>query len=239
MTVSRPKLALLPLTLLAAACGSDPPPKQEADDPALSGALADQIMVDPDLAQQNKADAAINVTGPPVTELPPIDRSPQAIAAARAEALKLAGGTIRPAPAPQKGDATTATLAEAVTAAQVAQAAKGPAGRCAGKAEYSAMWAAKLPAELSVYPRGAVQDAAGTDSDGCALRVVSFRTPVPPAEVVDWYHTRVTAAGYGATHRIEGKDHALGGSRGPAAYIVYARVLEDGLTEVDLVSSGS
>lgn len=237
MKPCRPMLALLPLAL--AACGSDPAPKQEADDPALSGALADQIMVDPDLAQQNRADSAIAVSGPPVTELPPIDRSEQAIAAARAEALKLAGGRLRPAPAPQTGDATTASLAEAVTAAQVAQAAKGPAARCAGKAEFSAAWAAKLPPELAVYPRGAVQDAAGTDRDGCALRVVSFRTPVPPAEIVDWYHTRVTAAGYGATHRIEGKDHALGGSRGAAAYIVYARVLEDGLTEVDLVASGN
>ena len=125
------------------------------------------------------------------------------------------------------------------TAAQVAEAAKTGKVDCAGKAEYSMKWASSLPEALGVYPRGAVQEAAGTDSDGCRMRVVSFATPVAPEDVIDFYFTRVRAAGYDAKHSLDGKDHVLGGSKGSAAYLIYARKLDNGVTEVDLIASGS
>ena len=76
-----------------------------------------------------------------------------------------------------------------------ARAANAPNGRpCAGMVEYTAAWAAKLPDAFPVYPRGAVQEAAGTDAGGCALRVVNFQTPVPVSEVMDFYFTRAAAA---------------------------------------------
>jgi hypothetical protein len=132
-----------------------------------------------------------------------------------------------------------ASLVEnAATAAQVAQAARANKLDCAGKAEYSMNWASSLPEPLGVYPRGAVQEAAGTDSDGCRIRVVSFATPVSPQDVIDFYFTRVRAAGYDAKHRLDGKDHVLGGSKGNAAYLIYARKLDNGVTEVDLIASG-
>src|SRR5690606_31844647 len=121
---------------------------------------------------------------------------------------------------------------------QVAQAARTGNVDCSSKVEYSAQWAARLPQGLEVYPRGAVQEAAGTDRDGCRLRVVHFVIPVEPKDVMDFYFTRATAAGYDARHTLDGGDHVLGGRKGGSAYVVHAKAGEGGLTEVDLVVSG-
>ena len=91
---------------------------------------------------------------------------------------------------------------------------------CTKKAEYSATWAAKLPKDLPVYPRGAVQEAAGTDADGCHLLVVNYVSPVTPKDVIDFYFTKATGAGYGAEYRMDGSDHVIGGRKGGQAYVV-------------------
>ncbi|MDE2596459.1 MAG: hypothetical protein KGL44_06230 [Sphingomonadales bacterium] len=236
-----PLILALGAALLLAGCGSkktdDADPAES--DPALTGALGDQIMVDPDLTGQNRGNSAISGGGPASAELPPQAKSPEAIAAARAEAAQLAGGTIQPAPAPGAAGNASDTAA---TAGQLASILPADGGKqCADKVDYSAVWATKLPATFPVYPRGHVQEAAGTDKDGCSLRVVNFITPVPVKDVVDFYYTRAKAGGFDAEHSLEGKsgtDHVLGGSKGAAAYIVTARSLANGLTEVDLVANG-
>ena len=227
--------SLASLALLAGCGGRDSPDGEGAEtDPALSGALEDQIMVDPELAGQNGAAAD---AGTASIELPPEQRSPEAIAAARKEASALVGGALQSAPQPVAGG--SAPLVEkAATAAQIAASSKAAATDCAARVAYSANWVKSLPEALSVYPRGAVQEAAGTDSAECALRVVSFVTPVAPGDVLDFYYTRLRKAGYSASHRTEGSDSVLGGGKGQQAYVVYARKLANGLTEVDLVSSG-
>lgn len=234
-TPARLALSSLASVILLAGCGgSDTAEKPRSEsEPAVTSALGDEIMVDPELAGQQGGAATSQI------ELPPEQRTPQAIAAAKAEALKLAGGAIQPAPAPVAGGSVTKLVESAATAAQVAAAAKTGNVDCAGKVQYSAQWATSLPDALSVYPRGAVQEAAGTDADGCRLRVVSFVTPVEVSDVIDFYHTRARAAGYDATQQAEGQDRVLGGKKGAAAYLVYARKLDNGLTEVDLVASGS
>ena len=78
----------------------------------------------------------------------------------------------------------------------MAQQAKAASEDCTKKAKYSATWAARLPRDLPVYPRGAVQEAAGTDDAGCHLRVVNFVSPVTPRDIMDFYYTKATAAGY-------------------------------------------
>lgn len=223
------------MLILLAACGS----KQEApvpveSDPAVNGALGDQIMVDPNMSGNNGAALAANGGA---IELPAQQRSPEAIAAARDEAMVQVGGTLKSAPAPKPG-AASSLVESAATAAQVAQEAKAASTDCTQKAQYSATWAAKMPKDLPVYPRGAVQEAAGTDDAGCHLRVVNFISPVTPKDVVDFYYTKATAAGFGADYRMDGSDHVLGGRKGGQSYLVYARKLGNGLTEVDLIASG-
>lgn len=231
-----PLLANLVGMLILAGCGGSgeksPAPKAE-EDPAITSALADEIMVDPELAGQQGGPGASNI------ELPPEQRTPEAAAAARAEALQLAGGGIEAAPAPAGAGDMGKLLESAATAAEVAAAAKTGKVDCAAKVAYSAKWATMLPPALAVYPRGAVREAAGTDSGGCRLRVVNFTTPVTPTEIVDFYYTRARSGGYDARHQVDGKDHVLGGRKAGGAYLVYARGLDNGLTEVDLVVSGS
>jgi hypothetical protein len=206
-----------------------------ASDPALTGALGDQIMVDPNLTGQGKGAVAAN---PEKIELPPEQRSPEAISAAKAEAAKMAGGLIKSAP-PAANGGINPLVETAATAAQVADAAKTAKTDCSQKVRYSMSWVTQLPDPLAVYPRGAVQEAAGTDSDGCKLRVVTFVTPVTPGDVMDFYYTRLHSAGYSAQHKIDGRDQVLGGSKDAKAYLVFARKADNGLTEVDLVASGS
>ena len=98
--------------------------------------------------------------------------------------------------------------------------------------------AAKLPQPFPVYPRGNVQEAAGTDAQGCSLRVVSFTTPVGLRDVMDFYHSRALQAGYKADYVRQGGDDVLGGTKGGASYVVYARKLPSGRTGVDLVTNG-
>ena len=83
-----------------------------------------------------------------------------------------------------------------------------------------------------------MQEAAGTDQAGCALRVVNFQTPVAIDDVVDFYFSSASKAGYSARRVRDGGDDILGGVKGGASYVVYARRLASGATEVDLVTSG-
>ena len=83
-----------------------------------------------------------------------------------------------------------------------------------------------------------MQEAAGTDVAGCALRVVNFVTPVPLGEVMDFYFTRARNAGFSAQLVLQDGDTVLAGVKGRASYVVYARRLRTGATEVDLVTSG-
>jgi hypothetical protein len=232
-------LALAPALLLAACGGS----KEEAEnakpdgDAAASSALGDQIMVDPDLATQNQANSAVGANYAN-GELPPEMKSPEAISRARAAAINLLGGPGKVRKAPQAMAVSGKLPADSAysTAAQIA--ARPGNGDCTSKVDYTAQWAAKLPAAFPVYPQGAVQEAAGTDDGGCSLRVVTFLTPVPLGDVVDFYYTRAANAGYTLQHLKDGDDDVLAGTKGTASMTVYARQNASGTTEVDLAASG-
>lgn len=241
-TGSRLALGVVSPALLLAACGgaeADAGALPEMDDAVLATALADQIMVDPDLVGQSQANAAISV-GPASGALPPEILSPEAAQRARAEALMLVGGPGMMKKAPQAVEVSGNLPPQSVlTAASRAAAAPGGDVNCAERAQYTARWAARLPDAFPVYPHGAVQEAAGTDEGTCALRVVNFVTSVSLADVMDFYFTRATAAGFSAQRVKEGGDDVLGGMKGRASFIVYARPFVGGGTEVDLVVNGS
>ncbi len=227
--------------LMLAGCGWFGGGTDEAvreEDPATTDALGDQIMYDPDLAGQNRADSAAFVPSGNGS-VPTVDGDAQAIAAARADALRIVGGPGKMQKAPQPREVTRALPADAaLTAAARAAAAPGGNGDCAARVEYTMQWAARLPAAFPVYPRGAVQEAAGSDASGCSLRVVNFITPVPLGEVMDFYYSRARSAGFSAQRVLQAGDDTLGGVKGAASYVIYARRLPAGNTEVDLITSG-
>lgn len=195
-------------------------------DPALAASLEDQIMVDPSLSAQANRDA-IRPPGEPARA--PIPNTGPGTAPSAAEL-----GTLRSAPAAIAMDAADSPA----TLGALAQAQKG--GNCgAGDMNYSAAWAAKLPADMPIYPKARVTEAAGKDVNGCSLRAVSFTTATPVQGVLDYYFTRATAAGFAAEHRASGDEHMLGGTRaaGDAAFVVIAKPAQGGGTEVDLIAN--
>lgn len=230
MTIRARLYAVALGALMLSACGGrqpEPAPTGEGAvaESELTGNLADQIKIDPSLA------AAQSTEPPP--ELPADQRTPAAINAAKAEAAKLAGGTIAAAPAPSSDSASEKAIAEAG-----ARLAGGPAN-CPAKVTKGPAWAARVPAALAAYPRGHVIDAAGSDAAGCSLRVLNFVTPVGIEDVLGYYYTRVRADGMSAARRTEGADAVLGGGSAVRAYVIYARPLSNGLTEVDIITTGS
>ncbi|WP_246543782.1 hypothetical protein [Novosphingobium profundi] len=222
-------------SLLLAGCGGSKEPTAPSSDPAVSGALGDDIMVDPQMAGQDGA--ALSADDGAIT-LPPQDLSAETIADARKKAAALAGGALKPAPQP--GNGGLAPLSEgAATAAQVAKAAQLAHTDCTAKLDFSNTWAAKLPKELPVYPRGAVQEAAGIDKDGCAMIVVNYATAMSPSDVLSFYYTLADKVGYTAQVARAKGQYAIGGRKGGKAYVVYVnKVGSSAVTEVNLVTSG-
>lgn len=235
----RPALtvALIPLMMLAACGGGADEAGADGEmDPATQAALNDPIMVDPDLAGQNEANAAL--TGGGSASLPAEATTPAAIKGAREEAMALVGGSVNLKPAPTAKVIAGAVPANAVLTAAT-RAAMLPGGTdCAAAVEYSAAWAARLPATFPVYPRGSTQEAAGTDKGQCSLRVVNFLTPVALDDVLSFYHSRAVSGGYTSEHLKVENDNVISGTRGAASFVVYARKQANGLTDVDLITSG-
>lgn len=235
----RPALsvAILPLMMLAACGGNgDDTPSDGEIDPAAQAALNDPIMVDPDLAGQNEANAALTGTG--TASLPAEVTTPAAIKGAMEEAMAMVGGSVHLKPAP-KAKVVAGEIPETAVLSAASRAAVLPGGTdCAAAVEYSAAWAARLPVTFPVYPRGSTQEAAGTDKGQCSLRVVNFLTPVGLDDVLSFYHSRAVNGGYKSEHLKVGNDNIISGTKGAASFVVYARRQAGGLTDVDLVTSG-
>lgn len=235
-------IVLLPLAL--AACGGSAD-NQNVDaldneitantaDPALMGALQDQIMVDPQLAGQANKDAIRPPSQPYSAPLPS-----ETVAAAKAAMPK--EGELLKAPAPSGKCDACAAQEQAITLATLAakQKDKRTAG-CAAKLSYSAAWAARLPTGMPLHPQARVTEAAGAQDAQCALRVVSFSTPQPLQTMIDWYYTRAVKGGFTAEHQAKDGQHVLGGTRDRdgSAYVVFLSSRADGGTDLDLVASG-
>jgi hypothetical protein len=225
-------------TLLLSACGGgkDKAAEIPGDDAALSAALHDPLMVDPDLTSQNQRGAALGGGGPASAMIPPEQTGREVIAAAKADAETLLGGPIQSAPLASSATGKAQAAQDARTLAATVLAGT-PGARCTATLAYSAQWAAKLPDGLPIYPRGHVQEAAGSDAAGCKLRVVHYHTPVSPADVIDFTYSSARKAGYSAIRHSEGGDDVLTGAKGAASYTLYARKRADGLSEVDLVTN--
>jgi hypothetical protein len=204
------RLTVLSAALALAACnrGADDAETSGLDnqlnqaDPALTSALADQIAVDPQLAQQSNENAVRTPETPNQAQYP-----------------ATGGGARTPAAIP----------ARAETAAQHAQlrtaAGGGGGAACAGgaKFDYNPGWAQRLSPVFPVYPGGRVTEAAGSNQGDCRVRVVTFTTNGPYQQVLDWYHTQAVRAGYSSEHQLREADHVLAGTNerdGGAFYLI-------------------
>jgi len=186
-------------------------------DPALTSALADQIAVDPELANQSNRNAV---------KTPPTPTQAQYPAPAPAQAAGQPAGAA-PAASPAGGGEIRA-----------AAATTGPGG-CAldGPFDYNAGWANRLPAAFPVFPGGRVSDAAGYDRGVCRMRAVTFTAGADWRRVVGWYRDQAVRAGYSADEQVRGADHVLAGSKGESAYYLIVTP-KSGASEVALIANG-
>ena len=220
---------LLPLACMAlalAACGGgeeETGAVADHSDPLMAAALAGPIMIDPDMVDRNGANQLASFADADGS-MPRPDVGPEAAARARAEALDLVGGSVALRTVPEPADG---------------QPAADPAlSRCAGQARPGFRWAAVMPQAFPVYPQGAVLEAAGSDAAGCRMRAVSFATAVSVEDVLAFYATRASGAGYGVQHTSAEGENVLAGG-GPGGRLqVRVRAGEGGLTEVDLITLG-
>ena len=216
-------VVLVPCLLALAGCDDAPPAPQVAPrDPQVAQALDDPLMTDPDLSSRNEAAAALTVESD--ASLPELPATPEAIAAARSDAARMVGGSDRLVPLGEPA-AQGAPLATGADPAD--QLAALPGGRnCADALSRSAIWAARMPDAMPIYPRGATLEAAGSDAKGCTARVVTFSTPVPTAEVLAFYAARARGAGSQPRYLRSSDDLQL---RGATSAILYdVRVRADG-----------
>lgn len=233
-----------PLALAAAlaACGGTPDDDRARDrldaqltnatvDPAVRAAIESPIATDPDLTGDAER-SAIKPADRPLTGALP---ARLALPDPRAQALKLAGGTLIHAPAATREVTTTrdpATLG--------ARAVRQGGARCPEPAiRYGAGWAGRLPAAFPLYPGAAVTEAAGANGAPCALRAVRFLTPAETGAVLDFYATMARRGGYSIAHTEENDADILAGARkGGDSYSVRVRAAPGGGSSVDLIVHG-
>jgi len=218
------------LCVLAAACNKAPQREEAGIDPVIAMALAQPLMGDPDLTGLNRATAVFTGEAVPSAPIPLNSFTDEAKAAARAEAKALVGGSLVAAP-PAAGS-HKALAGEAV---MLSWANAFGDGSCVVSTNYGYGWAAQLPAAWPIYPRGHVQEAAGSDTPQCHLRAISFRTGVAASDVLDFYASLAKKAGLASEHRADGVSNVLTGKRGASGFAVYVRPDADGTVLVDLV----
>lgn len=214
----------LPMMAVLAACSQAKAPDAPAPrDPAIVQALNDPLMTDPDLSQRNEGAAALTVTSD--MGLPVLPATPEAIAAARADAARMVGGADKlAAPPAAKGEASS--LPKRWSPGHHL-AALGASGACLRTLETGAIFAARLPLSVPVYPRGGTLAAAGSDTPGCTARAVQFATPVPVGDVLAFYWTRATAARLSPEHLASVGGSVIRGSSGGLSLDVRVRAAGD------------
>jgi hypothetical protein len=228
--------AVLTFAFASLAACSDAPTKKDVDkldaelagkasevDPALTAALEDQIMVDPNLANQSNADSIRPADGPLQAPIPPEPKSDT--------------GAVR-----GSGDAVATAAKGPVTLGQLARQQTSGGSRanftgCGLDVDYAMGWSNRLPADLPLYPRARVVEAAGSDTGRCALRAVTYTSEAAPRALVDYYVSSARKAGYSAEAKVEDGAHVVAGSRGQEAYYVILAANANGGTSADFVAN--
>lgn len=108
---------------------------------------------------------------------------------------------------------------------------------CGRRITYGDQWARDLPAAFTVYPGGALVEAAGVSTDRCTMRVVSSTAEAAPLAVARHYADRASAAGFSAERRPCEGGYMVGGVHPGTdqAYIVLITAAPGGKTSIDVV----
>ncbi len=241
------KSTLVPLALLlVAGCSSDESPKEiaalddtllgkgNATDPALTSALEDQIMVDPALTTQSNQHSVRAPDQPLQAPLPTeAAGGPPPIGNRPTLGQTVAKQAAKPAPAPKIASATPLP-----TATTPVSSRQGKFDGCGLNVSYSIGWSARMPADLPLYPKSRVAEAAGSDQGACRLRAVTFATAAAPRDVVNYYLSTARTAGYAAEVGTENGEQVVAGHRADgAAFYVVVSARDSGGSIADIVAN--
>ncbi len=200
--------ALIPALLTG--CGTSPAAGTNHSDvdPAVTSALADPLMADPQLDGRSNNGA-----------LRPADQPYQAM--------------VPPgAPDPLRGDAPPTVVA------RVRPLLGTSFGGCDFGLRYSYGWAARLAPDLTLPPEAHVAEGAGSDAKGCSLRLVAYSTPIGPEAAADVYRRIAKAGGYALSERRLGPATVVSATRAAdGAAFVASVTAPDGGSAVDLASN--
>lgn len=219
-----------------ASCAEEPegglPSVRVSTDPLMAKALSDPLMIDPDLAYRNEANAAVTVRYD--HPLPPLVRTEelanQAREAARVELL--ADGPIPAMPIVFSG-AGPHDFSDLNSADEILRAAGGPS-QCATALRAGFEWSIEMPGASAIMPHGLVQQAAGVTNAQCTVRVVRYLAPVDVADVME-YHFTVADRARLRPALYDTPGSMLVGDGRTEQLVVHARALSGGITAVDLV----
>lgn len=224
-------------TLTLASCGNGASDQSiggidQVPDPLVSRTLNDPLMVDPDLAYRNEANAIVTIRHDHA--LPPHMSSSETAERARDAARRelLETGPVRDHPtaiAEEKGE----ELSLGMSAADIIKAVGAPS-KCNGKLEEGLVWAARMPDPARVMPHGMSLQAAGSDGAECYMRIVRYVTPAGLDDVLQYHFNRADRARMRATRHSK-PEAILDASRGSEHLIVHARPGSAGTTRVDLI----
>ena len=101
--------------------------------------------------------------------------------------------------------------------------------------QVSAIWAARLPGALPIYPRGATLAATGGEGRSCRVAAVVFSTPIPAQEIAAFYWQRALNARLAPKVLLAGSSIVVQGQARGLALDMRAREA-DGQTIVELAT---
>ncbi|WP_296718356.1 hypothetical protein [Erythrobacter sp.] len=226
---------LILIALLAACSGESEdrlPVDPLASDPVVARALHDPLMSDPDLASRNEANALLGFAGD--TGLPMLPATPESARAAR-EAARielLVSGDIVPLPA-ASADGGPVVAADA-TAEDLLAVMRAPE-RCSDAIKEGFVWAVDPPPVAAIMPHGMVVQAAGARSAPCDLRIIRYRTPAAPDDVLQYHLTRAVRAGLRPVVYADPAASLSALGENGEALSVHVRHSASGMTAVDLL----
>ncbi len=207
---------LLPIitTALLAGCGSTSTNSANTSnvDPAVTAALADPLMADPQLDRRANRDALRPADEPYQALVPPDSASPL------------------------RGDAPPTILARAKLA--IGGDRSGAFVDCNLDVRYSYGWADRLAPDLALPAEAQTVEAAGSDTGKCQFRVVIYSASLAPDALLDTYRRAAKTGGYAQSEAAQGAATTLTAirKRDGAAFITTVGA-GDGGTMVDLVSN--
>ncbi len=201
-------------------------------DPYIARALNDPLMVDPDLAYRNEANAAITIGYDHA--LPSFKRSEETASAARETArlalledgpiLDLPLASLEPGPV---------SLAEQFGVEAVLEALEAPV-ECRKDIRGDFALAASMPDVALILPHGMVRVAAAVEQPECNMRLVRYVTPASIEDALQWHYALAEREGMEPVFYSEPEASLFADRRGQFLR-VFARKTSGDLTAVDII----